>query len=297
LRKARVRDTSSALTLRLPYRAPYDFAALLAFFARRAIPGIESVDARSYSRRFAFDGMAGSLRVSQVPDENVLALTVEFAHAAPLQEISARVRRMFDLDADIGAINTHLRADRRLRALVRRNPGQRLPGGWDGFEIAVRAVLGQQISVAAARTLAQRLVQRYGARIAFGDGSDAPLFPPPETIADADLATIGLTRQRAATLRGVARAVCDGVVSFRPEQTLDQFVASWTHLPGIGAWTAHYIAMRALSDPDAFPAADLVLRKAVADDGTSVSTRVLEQMADAWRPWRAYAVLHLWRSV
>jgi len=296
LRRTRARVGSGALTLRLPYRAPYDFAALLAFFARRAIPGIEQVDAESYSRRFAIDGIAGSLRVSELAGDNALALTIDMARAAPLQDISARVRRMFDLDADIAAINAHLRGDPHLRPLVRRHAGQRLPGGWDGFEIAIRAVLGQQISVAAARTLAARLVQRFGTPIAGEGCDDVRLFPAPQTLAQSDLTAIGVTRQRAATLRAVALALCDAKVSFRPEQTLDQFVASWTELPGIGAWTAHYIAMRALSDPDAFPAADLVLRKAVAPAGTMLSTRALEQMAEAWRPWRAYAVLHLWRS-
>jgi AraC family transcriptional regulator of adaptative response / DNA-3-methyladenine glycosylase II len=284
------------LTLRLPYRAPYDFEALLAFFARRAIPGVEAVDATSYARRFAVGGEAGSLSVTRMQGEDALALTVAFAHSAPLQDISARVRRMFDLDADIGAINAHLGANRKLRALVRRNPGQRLPGGWDGFEIAIRAVLGQQISVAAARTLALRLVDRFGVEVVADGDFGVRLFPAAQTIAQADLTGIGLTRQRAATLRTLARAVCDGSVSFRPEQTLDQFVASWTQLPGIGAWTAHYIAMRALSEPDAFPAADLVLRKAVARDGETVTTAALERMAENWRPWRAYAVLHLWRS-
>jgi len=284
------------LTLRLPYRAPYDFAALLAFFARRAIPGIEQVDEHAYTRRFAFDGVAGSLRVTQMPDDDALALEVAVPLAAQLQQVTARVRRMFDLDADIRAINRHLRTDARLRACIRRHPGQRLPGGWDGFEIAIRAVLGQQISVAAARTLARRLVECHGAEAALDDGTMLRLFPTAETIAEADLATIGLTRQRAATLRALARAVCDGAVTFRAEQTLQQFVASWTALPGIGAWTAHYMAMRTLGDPDAFPAADLVLRKAVAVDGAPLSTRALEDMAEAWRPWRAYAVMHLWRS-
>ena len=128
-------------------------------------------------------------------------------------------------------------------------------------------------------------------------GAHWRLFPQPAVLADADLTTIGLTRQRAATLRTLARAVCDGRVDFRCEQTLAGFVARWIELPGIGAWTAHYIAMRALSEPDAFPAADLVLRKAVATDGRAVSTRALEEIAEAWRPWRAYAVLHLWRSM
>ena len=283
------------LTLRLPYRAPYDFPALLAFFERRAIPGIEQVDADGYTRRFAFDGVAGSLRVARA-DDAALSLHVAFPQATRLQEITARVRRMFDLDADIGVINAHLRTDARLRPLVRRHPGQRLPGGWDGFEIAVRAVLGQQVSVAAARTLAQRLVERFGAEAALADGSTIRLFPTAATLADADLSAIGLTRQRAATLHAVARAVGDGSVGFRAEQTLDAFVASWTQLPGIGAWTAHYMAMRALSHPDAFPAADLVLRRAVGGGRVLAPVRSVEDAAEAWRPWRAYAVLHLWRS-
>jgi AraC family transcriptional regulator of adaptative response / DNA-3-methyladenine glycosylase II len=297
LRRVRARTAAPALTLRLPFRAPYDFDGLLAFFAHRAVPGVEDVDATTYTRRFAFDGIAGSLRVRRMPGEDALALDVSHPHAARLQEISARVRRMFDVDADIGAINAHLRCDAHLRACIRRHAGQRLPGGWEGFEIAVRAVLGQQISVAAARTFAQRLVQHFGPQAALDSAATVRLFPAAETLADADLGAIGLTRQRAATLRAIARAVCDGRASFRPEQTLEQFVASWTELPGIGAWTAHYIAMRALSDPDAFPAADLGLRKALAGTGPALSTRALEAMSEAWRPWRAYAVMHLWRTL
>ena len=296
-RTARPGIAPTTLMLRLPYRAPYDFAALLAFFARRAVPGVEQIDAHGYTRHFAFDGVAGSLRVTQRPGDDALALAVAFPHTARLQEISARVRRMFDLDADIASINAHLRRDPRLRALVRRHPGQRLPGGWDGFEIALRAVLGQQVSVAAARTLAQRLVQRYGIELQRDDGTRVQLFPTPQRLADADLTAIGLPRTRAQTLRTIARAVCDGSVGFQPEQTLDAFVASWTALPGIGDWTAHYIAMRARSDPDAFPAADLVLRKALADERGALSTRALLAQAERWRPWRAYAVFHLWRSM
>jgi AraC family transcriptional regulator, regulatory protein of adaptative response / DNA-3-methyladenine glycosylase II len=289
-------DASTTLTLRLPYRAPYDFAGLLAFFARRAIPGIEQVEATSYTRHFAFDGVAGSLRVTQRTSDDALALAVSFANPALLQEITTRVRRMFDLDADIAAINAHLSRDSRMRALVRRHPGQRLPGGWDGFEIAVRAVLGQQISVAAARTLAQRLVERFGTQTTLDGGATMHWFPQPEVLADADLTVIGLPRARAQTLNTIARALCDGCVSFRPEQALDPFVASWTALPGIGDWTAHYIAMRARSDPDAFPAGDLILRKAVAPEGGMLTTKALIAMAERWRPWRAYCVFHLWRS-
>jgi AraC family transcriptional regulator of adaptative response / DNA-3-methyladenine glycosylase II len=281
---------------RLPYLPPYDFDALLAFFARRAIPGIEQIDSESYSRRFALDGVVGSLRVSQIPDDDALALMIDFPHAAHVPDICARVRRMFDLDADIAAIHARLGRKAPLRTLVRRHPGQRLPGGWDGFEIAVRAVLGQQISVAAARTLAARLVQRFGDEASLPRGEIFHLFPAPQVLVDADLGAIGLTRARAQTLRSMAQALCEGRVDFRSDQTLQEFVEKWVQLPGIGAWTAHYIAMRALSHADAFPAADLVLRKAVSRDGAPVPLKQLQAMAEAWRPWRAYAVLHLWRS-
>jgi len=284
------------LTLRLRYRPPYDFAALLAFFARRAIPGIETVTADSYTRRFVFGPTAGTLRVTQSADAHALLLELDCADATQLQQICTRVRRMFDLDADIAAINTHLRVDTNLRHCVRRHPGQRLPGGWDGFEIAVRAVLGQQISVAAARTFALRLVEQFGAPVTLPSGETIRLFPPAATLADAELTRIGLPRSRANTLNTVARAICMGSVDFRPEQSLDDFVAAWVELPGVGAWTAHYIALRALSHPDAFPAADLVLRKAIGANGALVTPAVLQTIAEQWRPWRAYAVMHLWRS-
>jgi AraC family transcriptional regulator of adaptative response / DNA-3-methyladenine glycosylase II len=297
VRRDRQHAPTNTLTLRLPYRAPYDFAALLAFFARRAIPGIEEVDAQCYTRRFGSGASAGILRVTQLRNEPALALSVDCPDTTQLQALCARVRRMFDLDADIAAINTQLRTHPALRALVRRHPGQRLPGGWDGFEIAVRAVLGQQISVAAARTFALRMVERFGMPAHTHTGEPVRLFPAAQTIADADLTQIGLPRARASALNGLARAMCDGSVSFRPEQSLDQFVASWVELPGIGDWTAHYMAMRALSHPDAFPAADLVLRKAVTPDGSLAPLRQLRALAEHWRPWRAYAVMHLWRSM
>jgi AraC family transcriptional regulator of adaptative response / DNA-3-methyladenine glycosylase II len=296
IRREQSAPANGALTLRVPFRAPYDFPALLAFFARRAIPGLELVDANSYTRRFAFGGTAGSLRVARIRGDDALALSIDFPDTTRLQAIVARVRRLFDVDADIAAITAQLASDPRLRGHVRKHPGQRLPGGWDGFEIAVRAVLGQQISVAAARTLATRLLERHGEPATLPDGEKIHWFPTPQSLADADLTRIGLPRARAQTLNAMARALCDGGVDFRPEQSLDDFVASWCELPGIGAWTAHYIAMRALSHPDAFPAADLVLRKALADGGTPLSGRAVESLAERWRPWRAYAVMHLWRN-
>ncbi len=281
-------------TYRLRYQPPYDFPALLTFFGKRAIPSVERIDEKSYVRDFAIDEQSGRLRVEQGAGD-ALKLTIDFPDVSRHAEIAAHVRRMFDTDADIATINASLAKRRHLKKCIRLNPGQRLPGGWDVFEFAIRAVLGQQISVAAARTFTRRLVERFGKSVIDVDGNPINLFPEPDAIAEADLTTIGVVRARAAAINGIARAVRDGIVSVDRDQPLDDFVASWTQLQGIGDWTAHYIAMRALSHSNAFPAADLVLRRAVARDGKPVPLRELYRIAEAWQPWRAYAVLHLWR--
>ena len=298
IRRGRASAATGAneLVLRLPYRAPYDFAQLLEFYARRAIPGVEVVDARGYHRSIMIDGTPGWFAVAPLQGDSALALHVHHPKSTALGVIAARVKRMFDVDADPLALAAALRGDALMKPLIRRWPGQRLPGAWDGFELAVRAVLGQQVSVAAARTLAARVAATFGS--AFTE--DAPvglavLFPTAEALADAPLETLGITRARATTIRGLAQAVCDGRVQFRAEQALAEFVADLVALPGIGPWTAHYIAMRALAQPDAFPAADLILRRA-AGAGRTLSTRELEHMSEDWRPWRAYAVMLLWRS-
>jgi AraC family transcriptional regulator of adaptative response / DNA-3-methyladenine glycosylase II len=290
------RSAADELELCLPYRPPYDFAHLLGFLERRVIPGVESVDASAYRRTFVAAGSPGWLSVSQVPGKSALALRVHHARPSALGDIVMRVRRMFDVDADPLAINAHLCRDALLKPLVKRWPGQRLPNAWDGFELAVRAILGQQVSVAAARTLAARIADHHGTR--FGEGGPVglhALFPTPETLADAPLEKIGVMRARADAIRTLARAVADGRVHFRAGQTLAAFEESLVALPGIGRWTAHYVAMRALGQPDAFPAADLILRRA-AGQGETLSTRAIEAMSEAWRPWRAYAVMLLWRS-
>ncbi len=295
---AAARTEGDTLTLRLAYRPPYDFAAMLDFLRGRALPGVERVDDAGYARVIAGpDGAHGWLRVSPWPGEHALKLELHAVPAARLLDVVQRLRRMFDLDADPQVIADALSADPRLRPLLALRPGLRLPSGWDGFEIAVRAVLGQQVSVAAARTLATRLSQRFGERLSepFGDSLEH-LFPTPAVLAGADLESIGLTRARAATVRGVAAALLDGRVDFRPERGLDEFVARWVALPGIGPWTAQYIAMRALGHPDAFPAGDLVLRKALADGGTAPTEKATAARAERWRPWRAYAVIHLWKD-
>lgn len=297
---ADVQQDGETLVLRLGYRPPYDFAAMLDFLRGRALPGVEVVDGASYARVIAGERGTphGWLRIGAWPGgEHALRLELHAAQATRLLEIVGRLRRMFDLDADPDAIATALSQDPRLAPLLQQRPGLRVPSGWDGFEIAVRAILGQQVSVAAARTFAARLAQRFGETLpaAFSPGLEH-LFPAPEALADADLTEIGLTRARADTVRTVARAVLAGGVDFRVERTLEEFVARWTSLPGIGPWTAHYIALRAMGHPDAFPADDLVLQKAVPADGTRMSAAALTAHAEAWRPWRAYAVLQLWRD-
>ena len=298
LRRLPMAAQEGMLVLRLGYRPPYDFAAMLDFLRGRALPGVELVDEQSYARVVGPALSPGWLRVGAWPDgEHALKLELRNVASTQLLQIVNRLRRMFDLDADPHAIASALSVDARLRPLVKQRPGLRLPSGWDGFEIAMRAIIGQQVSVAAARTLTARLAREFGEALpaGFADGL-LHLFPTPEALADADLSRIGLTRTRADTVRTVARAALDGRVDFRSERTLEEFVARWVALPGIGPWTANYIAMRALGHPDAFPADDLVLQKAVPTDGTRLTAKALTARAEAWRPWRAYAVMHVWKD-
>ena len=298
LRRAPRAARDAPLVLRLGYRPPYAFDAMLDFLRTRALPGVELVDAHSYARVFGTPAAPGWLRLSAWPDNaHALRLQLHCPQPTQLLGVVTRLRRMFDLDANPLLIAQAFAPDPLLGPLCARRPGLRVPGSWDGFEIAVRAVLGQQISVAAARTLATRIVQRHGAPLLTPTlpGLER-LFPTPAVLASADLRALGLTTTRAATVRALAQALLDGRVDFRAEQSLEEFVARWIALPGIGAWTAHYIAMRVQGDPDAFPAADLILRREAATDGTPLTERALLARAAAWQPWRAYAVMHLWRA-
>lgn len=304
LRKRDIAARDEGLSLRLGYRPPYDFEAMLDFLRGRALPGVEHVDGESYTRVIGTPAAPGWLRVGRADakaGEHALSLELHGAAPGELLGIVQRLRRMFDLDADPQAIAAALSRDARLRPLLRKRPGLRLPSGWDGFEIAVRAIIGQQVSVAAARTLTARLAQRFGHALEGDAAMQFPaslthLFPTPDALADADGTAIGLTRARAQAVRTVARALLDGDADFRSERTLEDFVARWVALPGIGPWTAHYMALRALGHPDAFPAEDLVLQKAVPIDGSRLSAKALTARAEAWRPWRGYAVIHLWRE-
>ena len=294
---------SGTLTLRLGYRPPLDFPLLLGFLAKRAIPGIERVNADSYERVVGVSGVdavnaSAWIRVSASATRPELQLEISETDPRAIPDIVRRVRRMFDLDADLSAVHTVFAGDPSLQRAITLHPGLRVPCGWDGFELAVRAVLGQQISVAGATTLARRLVDTWGTQRAETATPHPGLdraFPSPERLRDAPLESIGLPRTRAATLRALSAAVAEGRLSFEAGQKLETFVERATALPGIGAWTAQYIAMRALALPDAFPAGDLVLQQRLASPGLArLSERATEARSQAWRPWRAYAVLHLW---
>ena len=296
LRRAR----SSALaaeqgvSLRLPYRPPYDWRGMLEFLAARAITGVEFVDAERYCRTFALGAATGTIEVSAVPDQPQLLARIRSSDVAALSGVVARLRQLFDLDADSAAIDAHLAQHPSFARRVRLRPGVRVPGAWDAFEIAVRAVLGQQVSVKAATTFAARLVASCGRPVADGGGTSRWLFPTPEALARADLTRVGLTRARAATLRALASAVAADPSLLSASATLDDSVAKLARLPGIGAWTAHYIALRALREPDAFPAADVGLLRALETHAGRPTPAELARMAEAFRPWRAYAVLRLW---
>ncbi len=294
LRSSEPLQSVDTLQLRLSYRPPFDFARSLAFLRQRVIPGIEHIDDASYRRDLILSRGAAWFEVRQIADAHALQVTARNISAVELADVVRRIRRQFDLDADPSNVEEVLRTDALFRRKNAFNPGLRIPGGYDGFEVAVRAVLGQQISVAATTTFARRLVAQFGAAVITEDGKSVHRFPTPAELADAPLESIGIIRSRAHALRSMARAVADGRVGFRTEQGLDAFVGDWVQLPGIGDWTANYIAMRALAHPDAFPAGDLILRRQAADGGTAFTEKALRSRAESWRPWRAYSVIQLW---
>jgi AraC family transcriptional regulator of adaptative response / DNA-3-methyladenine glycosylase II len=239
----------------------------------------------------------GLVTLEPLPEGNVVLLRLGFEELIDLPLIVQRCRQLFDLDADPATIDITLSGDPVLRVLVEARPGLRIPGAVDGFELAVRAILGQQISVAGARTLAGRIVRRLGEPMTEPRGALTHYFPTPEAVAGSDLAGLGLTGARIASLHGLARATAAGEIVLDRGADRAGTIARLLALPGIGPWTASYIAMRALGDPDALPAADLGLRHAIEGLGGKGDARSIAVMAEAWRPWRGYAALHLWNSL
>ncbi|CAN5473306.1 DNA-3-methyladenine glycosylase 2 [soil metagenome] len=298
-RKALAAPANDAIVLSLRYRPPYDWDGMLAFLAMRAIPGVELVKDGVYRRAIALDGAAGTIAVRPIGDDR-LSVAVRFPKPSALPRILARVRGVFDLSADPVGIGEVLSRDPDLARMVAARPGLRVPGAWDGFELAVRAILGQQITVVAARRLAGDLVALHGEPLPapWAEPGLTHAFPSAERLADRDLSGLKMPGARIRCLSAMAQAIVADPNLLSPTAGLEETVKRLRAVPGIGEWTAQYIAMRQLREPDAFPAADVALMRALADaDGVRPTARQLLARAEAWRPWRAYGALHLWASL
>jgi AraC family transcriptional regulator of adaptative response / DNA-3-methyladenine glycosylase II len=295
-------DPHAPIVLQLAYTPPYDWAALHTFLAKRAIPGVECVAEQRYQRTILLDGLQGTIAICPVPHRPTLQVTITYPQIARLGTIVERVRRLFDLHSDLGCIGKQLQADSALAELVTAHPGLRVPGAWDVFELAVRAILGQQVSVAAATTMAGRLVASYGEPLVEQSAvaSNTCLshtFPTPARLAQADLTTIGVLPSRAATIQHLAAIVAQQPTFFDSFCNLEHALHCLTAISGIGQWTAHYIALRGLGETDAFPASDLGLLRAIEQLEQPMTAAELIARAEAWRPWRAYAAMYLWQAL
>ena len=288
----------SVLELKLPYRPPLHWDALMAYLARRAIPGVEQVTPHAYRRTLRLGALTGRVEVRPAPGQHHLVARLQLSQPGSLIEAAERLRRLFDLGADPQAIGEHLGRDAKLRGALAAQPGVRVPGAWDGFELAVRVILGQQVSVRGASTLAGRLVQSFGGKLpeAGEPAREGPvyLFPTAETLAEAPVTEIGVPGVRARAISALAAAAAGGEVTLDGTCDPDETMARLRELPGVGDWTAQVIAMRALGEPDAFPAGDLGLRRALGDGAELASARHVARAAERWRPWRGYAAMLLW---
>jgi AraC family transcriptional regulator, regulatory protein of adaptative response / DNA-3-methyladenine glycosylase II len=297
---ANAEGAETGVTLRLRYRPPYDWESMLGYLEARAIPGVEIVEAGRYHRTVQIDGFVGSVEVGHLPQLRSLNVTIRFPHVRSLPAIVTRVRRVFDVGADIETIDAHLSRDPLLAPWVARRPGLRAPGGWDGFELAVRAILGQQISVAAARRLAGELVALHGEPLSKGAVSHPNLshvFPAAERLAAGKSLDLRMPRARRLSLKALAEAAARDPNLFRPFGTIEEAIARLRSIRGVGEWTAQYIALRALREMDAFPATDIgLLRGATVIAGARSTSAALLDRAESWRPWRAYAAQHLWAA-
>jgi len=284
----------TTVALHLPYRAPLDATGLLAFFAARAVPGVEEVDKATYRRTLRLPYGAGVVELSPIAEH--VAVAIRLADMRDLAAAVNRCRALLDLDADPQAIDAALNSDPLLAPLVRRAPGKRVPGAADGAELAVRAILGQQVSVASARGTAARIVASFGEPLAQPFGSLTRLFPSPEALAEADPALLPVPAARAATVQALAQGLAAGAIELSAGADRDEARRRLLEIPGIGPWTAEYVAMRTLGDTDAFPATDLGVLRGLVALGAAPGAEAARALSERWRPWRAYAALHLWRA-
>jgi AraC family transcriptional regulator, regulatory protein of adaptative response / DNA-3-methyladenine glycosylase II len=292
----KVSDGTGAIVIHLSFRPPYDWGELLRFLKQRATPGVEVIDDGCYRRTIEVDDEPGEIEVRPDHDEPRLQVRIKLSSYERLMQVIERVRRIFDLGADPLQIASHLSRDPRLKALLDALPGLRVPGVWDGFELAVRTVLGQQLTARDSTILVGRLVRTFGQPVESSVVGLTHLFPRPQLLAHADLSRAGLRGACATALRALARAVCNGELTFEASKSLEHTLERLCAIRGIGAPKAHLIAMRAFGEPDAFPCRDLGLRRAVGNRRFPVSPPDLLRVAEGWRPWRAYAAMHLWAA-
>lgn len=292
-------------TLTLAYRPPFDWQRMLAFFKTRAIPGVEVVKDNIYKRSIRIDGATGFIAVSSSTEKNSLNLDVSLPDSRLLMMVVARVRQLFDLDANMAAIHEVLSTDPLLDEIIGRMPGLRLPGAWNPLEASVRAIVGQQISVKGACTVIGRIVAKAGPAVVNGSHNVDRLdtysgmthfFPTADELQRCNLNHIGMPAKRARTLKNLAHAVATQALTLSIGGSLVDFIKKMVALPGIGPWTAQYIAMRALGEPDAFPATDLGIIKALSTNGIRPTKSQVCQRAEKWSPWRAYAAIYLWHG-
>lgn len=290
----------TGVAIRLRYRPPYDWDSMIEYLQARAIPGVEVVENGTYQRTVEMDGFVGSVEVTHLPRHKSLGVAIRFPNVQSLPAIVTRVRRLFDVGADIETIDEHLSRDPLLAPFVARRPGLRAPGGWDGFELAVRAILGQQVSIAAARRLAGQLVALHGRPVSETFVSHPKLshaFPTAERLASTKAIGLGMPLARLSSLKALAEAAAADPNLFRPFGTIEEAIVRLRTIRGVGEWTAQYVAIRALREMDAFPASDIgLLRGAAIVDGTRPTSASLLNRAESWRPWRAYAAQHLWAA-
>ena len=299
-------QNSNTVSIYLPYRPPFDWPLMLSFFRHRQISNIEKVTETEYCRHFILENCHGWFKVTQPKDKtsyktkNTLLLTVHMDDFSYLNSVITRARKMFDLDADMSIIHQHLNSHEVLNKVIQHYPGLRLPSCWDIFEFTIRAILGQQISVKAATTLAQRIAEKYGASVIETNSPHREMtkhFPTPEQLKQVDYADIGLTQTRIATLQRWVEYYLATPDIFSKYENIEALEQTLTQIKGIGPWTVNYIAMRGLSDPDAFPSADLGIIKALTINDEKPNNKMILAIAEQWRPWRAYATIFLWQSL
>lgn len=285
------------IQVRLSYRPPLDWKGMLAYLEYRKIPGVEYIDLErnAYYRTIAIDEHVGDIGVVFSEQDNSVILRINFPDTRHLYHIVEKVRLLFDLKADSEEIERFFKGDALLNKIAKRNPGTRVTGCWDGLEVTVRAILGQQVTVKAATTLAGRVAERHGDSYHCAMEQLTRVFPSANILANAELGEMGIVGQRIEAIKTVAAKIAVGEIVFDGILESEDFVSKLCEIKGIGEWTAHYVALRVLNDPDAFPHSDLILRRAAASDGGTLTAKQLLQRAEVWRPWRAYAVILLWK--